>query len=72
MLELPKSKLNEVERDDSRNWEAIERCLELATKAEDLRERSRKLREASRLIREESLRITREAILLDTPINPND
>jgi len=47
-------------RDDSRNWEAIERCLELATMAESLRERSRKLREASRLIREESASISHE------------
>lgn len=44
----------------SENWEAIERSLEIATKAEGLRERSRKLREASRMIREESARIARQ------------
>lgn len=60
MLELSKPKVDLSKRDYSRNWEAIEHCLELATKAENLRERSRKLREASRLIREESTRISRE------------
>ena len=48
------SKHNGSDRLDSGNWEAIEHSLELAIKAEDLRERSRKLREASRLLREES------------------
>ena len=42
------------------NCEAIERSLEIAMKAESLRQRSRKLREASRIIREESARVARE------------
>ena len=50
------------------NWEAIERSLEISTKAESLRERSRKLREASRLIREESARIVRETPQLHDPL----
>jgi hypothetical protein len=65
MFELLKSDTSK--NTDSRNWEAIEHALELATKAEDLRERSRKLREASRLIREKSTRISREA-LHDMPV----
>ena len=72
MLEIATPKLNGAGRKDSRNWEAIERCLELATKAESLRERSRKLREASRLIREESTQISREVCWRDTHFNPND
>ena len=43
----------------SKNWQAIERCLEVATKAEQLRAQSLALRETSRLLREEALRITR-------------
>lgn len=72
MLELSKSKPNGPEREDPKNWEAIERCLELAIKAEDLRERSRTLREASRLIREESTRISREVCWRVTPFDPNE
>ena len=68
MLELSKSKLNSSDLFNSRNWEAIEHSLELATKAENLRERSRKLREASRLIREESTRISGEITLRDTAV----
>ena len=49
-------------RDDSRNWAVIECSLELATKAEILRERSRELRETSRSIREESTRIARDQL----------
>jgi hypothetical protein len=71
MLELSKSKLNGAGRDYSKSWEAIEHCLELATKAESLRERSRKLREASRLIREDSHRISREVCWRDASSNPN-
>ena len=65
MLELSKSKRTGSERDDSKNWEAIEHCLELTTRAEDLRERSRKLREASRLIREGSTWILRDVSALN-------
>jgi hypothetical protein len=54
--------------DDIQRWEAIERSLKLATKAESLREHSRILRETSRMIREESARITREKNFpVDTP-----
>ena len=58
MTELAKQDFSPPLR--SHNWEAIERSLEIATKAEALRERSRKLREASRMIREESMHIARE------------
>lgn len=54
----------------ARNWEAIERSLEISTRAEGLRERSRKLREASRVIREESARIARETPDLHDPLAP--
>ncbi len=72
MLEPSESKLNGPGRDDSKNWEAIERCLELTTKAESLRKRSRKLREASRLIREDSSRISREVCWRELSFNPNE
>ena len=65
------AKLNDPGCDDSKNWETIERCLELTTKAESLRKRSRKLREASRLIREDSTRISREVCWRDF-FNPNE
>lgn len=70
MLELLKKM--DVQKDDfSKHWEDIEHCLELATKAEGLRERSRELREASRLLREESIRISREATSLYDSLFPH-
>ena len=62
MSELAQSKPDVSNHTETQNWEAIERCLKLATEAESLRERSRQLREASRLIREESIRTSREII----------
>ena len=41
------------------HWEAIERCLEVARKASNLRDRSRMLRDTSRLLREDSARLSR-------------
>jgi len=72
MLELTNSMFPGPDRNDFENWGAIERCLELAIRAEDLRERSRKLREASSLIREESTRISREVSSRNTSFHPTD
>jgi len=67
MSDPSKSKHNGSNHFDSQHWAAIEHSLELAIKAEDLRERSRKLREESRLIREES-RVSRKVSLRHTAV----